>query len=135
MTIELLLDRTATLAQTVHVRSHELVADVSQAEGGGDTGPSPHDLYDAALGACKALTVMWYARKKGIPVDDIQTRVERDAADERKGIYRLTTTLKVHGALSDAQLKELEAVARKCPVHKLMTTVTTEITTRMERLP
>ena len=135
MTIELRLDRTATLAQTVHIRSHELVADISEAEGGDDTGPSPHDLYDAALGACKALTVMWYARKKGIPVDDIQTQVERDDADERKGIYRLTTTLKVHGALSDAQLKELEAVAQKCPVHKLMTTVTTEITTRMERLP
>ncbi|MBG6075518.1 OsmC family protein [Polaromonas sp. CG_9.11] len=135
MTIELLLDRSATLAQTVHVRSHELVTDTSKAEGGDDTGPSPHDLYDAALGACKALTVIWYARKKGIPVDDIQTRVERDDADERKGIYRLTTTLKLHGALSDAQLKELEAVARKCPVHKLMTTVTTEITTRMERLP
>ncbi len=135
MTIELRLDRTATLAQTVHIRSHQLGADVSEAEGGGDTGPSPHDLYDAALGACKALTVMWYARKQGIPVDDIQTRVERDDADERKGVYRLTTTLKVHGALSDAQLKELEAVAQKCPVHKLMTTVTTEITTRMERLP
>ena len=135
MAIELRLDRTAALAQTVHIGKHELVADVSEAEGGGDTGPSPHDLYDAALGACKALTVMWYARKKGIPVDDIQTRVERDAADERKGVYRLTTTLKVHGALSDAQLKELETVARKCPVHKLMTTVATEITTRMERLP
>ena len=135
MTIELRLDRTAALAQTVHIGKHELVADVSEAEGGGDTGPSPHDLYDAALGACKALTVMWYARKKGIPVDEIQTRVERDAADERKGVYRLTTTLKVHGALSDAQLKELETVARKCPVHKLMTTVATEITTRMERLP
>ena len=135
MTIELRLDRTAILAQTVHIRTHELVADISEAEGGNDTGPSPHDLYDAALGACKALTVMWYARKKGISVDDIQTLVERDDADERKGIYRLTTTLKVHGALSDTQLKELEAVARKCPVHKLMSTVTTEITTRMERLP
>ena len=135
MTIELQLDPSATLAQTVHIGSHQLVADITEAEGGDDTGPSPHDLYDAALGACKALTVMWYARKKGIPVDDIQTRVERDAADERKGIYRLTTTLKVQGALSDAQLKELDAVAQKCPVHKLMTTVTTEITTRMERLP
>ena len=134
MTIELQLDPSAILAQTVHIGIHELVADITETEGGDDTGPSPHDLYDAALGACKALTVMWYARKKGIPVDDIQTRVERDAADERKGIYRLTTTLKVQGALSDAQLRELEAVAQKCPVHKLMTTVTTEITTRMERM-
>jgi len=134
MTIELRLDRTAKLAQLVHIRAHELVTDISQAEGGDDTGPSPHDLYDAALGACKALTVLWYARKKGIPVDDIQTLVERDDADERKGVYRLATTLKIHGELSDAQLQELEAVAQKCPVHKLMSAVSTEITTKLERL-
>ena len=134
MTIEFRLDRSAKLAQTVHIRSHTLVADISEAEGGDDTGPSPHDLYDAALGACKTLTVMWYARKKGIPVDDIQTLVERDDSGERSGVYRLTTRLKVHGDLTDAQLQELLAVAQKCPVHKLMTVVTTEITTEMERL-
>ena len=135
MTIELRLDRSASLAQTVHIRSHALLADVSEAEGGNDAGPSPHDLYDAALGACKALTVMWYARRKGIPVDDIQTLVERDDTDERKGVYRLAATLRLRGELTDAQLKELEAVAQKCPLHKLMSAVTTEITTQMERLP
>ncbi len=134
MTIELRLDRTATLAQVVQIRSHELRADISQAEGGDDTGPSPHDLYDAALGACKSLTVMWYARKKGIPVDDIHTLVERDDADERKGVYRLATTLRIRGELTDAQLTELQAVAQKCPVHKLMSAVTTEITTQLERM-
>lgn len=135
MTIELRLDRTATLAQTVHIRSHTLVSDITEAEGGDDAGPSPHDLYDAALGACKALTVMWYARKKGIPVDDIHTRIERDDSDERKGVYRLSATLSVQGSLTDAQLQELQAVAQKCPVHKLMSTVTTEITTTLGRLP
>lgn len=134
MTVELRLDRTASLAQTIHIRSHALVTDVSEAEGGDDAGPSPHDLYDAALGACKALTVMWYARKKGIPVDDIHTLVERDDTDERKGIYRLAATLKIHGELTDAQLQELQAVAQKCPVHKLMSVVSTEITTKLERL-
>ena len=134
MTVELRLDRTASLAQTIHIRSHALVTDVSEAEGGDDAGPSPHDLYDAALGACKALTVMWYARKKGIPVDDIHTLVERDDTDERKGIYRLAATLKIHGELTDAQLQELQAVAQKCPVHKLISVVSTEITTKLERL-
>ncbi|MGV8805263.1 MAG: OsmC family protein [Polaromonas sp.] len=134
MTVELRLDRTTTMAQLLHIRSHQLTADVTEAEGGNDAGPSPHDLYDAALGACKALTVMWYARKKGIPVDDIHTLVERDDSGERQGVYRLATRLKIHGTLSDAQLQELHAVAQKCPVHKLMSTVTTEITTQVERL-
>ncbi len=134
MTIELRLDRTAKIAQTLHIRTHELIADISEAEGGDDTGPSPHDLYDAALGACKALTVIWYARKKGIPVDDIHTLIERDDSGERNGVYRLAAKLKIHGNLTDAQLQELQAVAQKCPVHKLMSAVTTEITTEVERL-
>ena len=135
MTIELQRDLGAAMAQQLQVRSHSLTADVSEAEGGADTGPSPHDLYDAALGACKALTVMWYARKKGIPVEDIHARIERDDSQERSGVYKLAAKLQIKGDLSDAQLQELHAVAQKCPVHKLMTTVTTEITTELERLP
>ena len=38
MTVELRLDRTASLAQTIHIRSHALVTDVSEAEGGDDAG-------------------------------------------------------------------------------------------------
>ena len=137
MTIELQRDLTAAMAQQVHIRGHSLTADVSEAEGGADSGPSPHDLYDAALGACKALTVMWYARKKGIPVEDVQTHIERDDSQERSGsgVYKLSAKLQVKGELTDAQLRELLAVAQKCPVHKLMTTVTTEISTELERLP
>lgn len=134
MSIELYRDRSAAMAQKLTIRSHALTADGSLAEGGDDAGPSPHDLYDAALGACKAITLMWYARKKGIPVDDIHTVVERDDSGERGGVYRLAATLRIQGDLTDAQLQELLAVAQKCPVHKLMSTVTTEITTHVERL-
>ncbi|CAN7201793.1 OsmC family protein [Polaromonas sp. LjRoot131] len=135
MTIELQRDLSAVMAQQLQIRNHSLTTDVGEAEGGADTGPSPHDLYDAALGACKALTVMWYARKKGIPVEDIHTHIERDDSQERSGVYKLVARLQVKGDLTDAQLQELHAVAQKCPVHKLMTTVTTEITTDLERLP
>lgn len=134
MTIELEREAGFSLAQAVQVRQHRLLTDASLAEGGDDAGPSPHDLYDAALAACKAVTVMWYARKKEIPVDQIHTLVERDDAQERAGSYRLTARLQISGALTDAQLQELATVAGKCPVHKLMTTVTTEITTTVERM-
>ena len=135
MSIEIKRKSPSAMAQTIRIRNHELTADEGPSNGGGDTGPTPHDLYDAALGACKALTVLWYARKKGIPVDDVQTVVERDDSGERAGVYKLTARMKISGALTDAQIAELLAVARKCPVHKLMTTVTTEIDTELERLP
>lgn len=133
MTIQLQRKHGTPLAQTLQIRNHPLSADVSVAEGGSDEGPSPHDLYDAALGACKALTVMWFAKKKGIAVDDIHTEVTSDNSQERAGVYKLTTKLVISGAISDAEFAQLAAVAEKCPVHKLMTTVTTEISTTVER--
>lgn len=133
MTVELKRAYGEAMAQSLQIRTHSLIADVSAEEGGADTGPSPHDLYDAALAACKALTVMWYANKKGIKVDDIHTVIERDDSQERAGVYKLAARLQVSGELTDAQVRELAAVAQKCPVHKLMTTVTTEITTSVER--
>ncbi|GKT20714.1 OsmC family protein [Acidovorax sp. SUPP3334] len=135
MTLELRRIAGAPLAHTLSVRDHQLVVDGTAAEGGDDTGPNPHDLYDAALGACKALTVLWYARRKGMAVDDVRTVIDRDASAERTGTYRLAARLQVSGDLTDAQIEELEAVAAKCPVHKLMTSVTTEITTAVERMP
>ena len=121
------------LAQTIQLRDHQFDTDVSVAEGGDDAGPSPHDLYDAALGACKALTVMWFAKKKNIAVDNIHTEVLSDNSQERAGVYKLTTKLVISGTFSDAEFAQLSAVAEKCPVHKLMTSVTTEITTTVER--
>ena len=133
MTVTLQRTPDTHLAQTLHWGAHSLVVDTLVDAGGNDAGPSPHDLYDAALGACKALTVMWYARKKGIAVQDIRTSVTHDNSEERKGVYRLAASLQIVGDLTDAQLAELTSVAEKCPVHKLMTSVTTEITTTVQR--
>jgi len=131
MSITVKRDLTLPMRQIVHVRNHIISADGSVDEGGNDAGPSPHDLYDAALGACKALTVVWYAKRKGIPVEDIEVTIDRDASEERKGVYRLNAALQLRGALSEAQRAELLAAAEKCPLHKLMSTVTTEITTTL----
>lgn len=133
MSIELHSKANARLAQDVHINAHQLVTDVAVDEGGEDLGPSPHDLYDAALASCKALTLMWYAKKKNIDITHIDTRIERDDSKERQGIYSLTARLVVKGNLSDEEFTQISAVAEKCPVHKLMTSVTTEITTKVER--
>ena len=111
----------------IHIGRNSLATDLSVAEGGEASGPNPHDLYDAALGACTALTMLWYAKRKNIPVEGIEVSVERDASQERAGIYRLSAALTLTGDLSAAQREELRRAAQKCPIHKLMTEVTTEI--------
>ncbi len=114
---------------TIRVRDHAITADVAAGEGGGDAGPDPHDLYDAALGACKALTMIWYANRRGIALGNVEVRVERDASQEREGTYRLRTEVRLDGDLDARTRDDLLRVATKCPVHKLMTDVTTEIET------
>ena len=129
MTIKVIRDQSLPMRHIVHVRNHLISTDGTLEEGGNDAGPSPHDLYDAAISSCKALTVVWYAKRKGIPVEQVEVTTERDASDERKGTYRLATTLHLTGELTEQQRADLLAVAQTCPIHQPMTAVTTEVTT------
>jgi putative redox protein len=131
MAITIGRDQTALMRHEVRVGPHIFGADASIGEGGEGLGPNPHDLYDAALGACQSLTVLWYANRKAIPVENIEVTVARDQSEERTGIYRLDTKLKLGGKLTEAQRQELLSVASKCPVHKLMTSVRTIIETSL----
>lgn len=115
-------------AHRISIRGHEIVADMA-APDGADEGPDPHDLYDAALGTCKAMTMLWYAQRNAIPVEGIHVGVIRDASEERKGLYKLTTRIALTGPMTDEQHEKLIAVAAKCPIHKLMSDVETQIET------
>ena len=135
MSIVVTRDTTRKMRHVVTIGAHSFAVDEPESNGGEDTGPTPHDIYDSALGACKALTTLWYARRKQIPVDDIRVVVERDDSQERQGTYRLAVTMELGGALSEDQRQELLRVAAKCPVHRLMTQVTTEISTELAPVP
>ena len=135
MTIFVTRVRSAKMKHTVSVRQHAFVVDEPESNGGEDAGPTPHELFDSALGACKALTVLWYAKRKHIPLEDIKVSVERDDSEERSGIYRLLATLALTGPITEEQRRELLNVAAKCPVHRLMTQATIEVRTELAAAP
>jgi putative redox protein len=107
--------------QVLHVRSHRFRADVGASDGSTDSAPGPHDYFDSALAACKAVTAIWFARKNDIPLERVETHVERDDHEERAGKYVLKVRVAFHGPLSDEQRARLYAAVGKCPIHKLMT--------------
>jgi putative redox protein len=115
--------------QTLHIDAHTLRADAPIADGGKGSAPSAHDLFDSALAACKTLTAIWYAKRNQIPLERVESHVERDDTEERKGTYRLRVRLAFHGPLTDEQRRKLHDVVTRCPIHKLMTTSTVEIET------
>lgn len=105
------------LQHVIEIGSHRLLTDVPAELGGEDTGPDPHDLLSAALAACTAITVTMYAKRKGLPLDDIDVRIEHSKVDQA---YVLTRRIAYIGNLSAEQRDMLTAVANKCPVHKTL---------------
>lgn len=99
--------------------------------GGAGSAPEPHDLFDAALGACKALTLALYAKQRGLPLEGLDVKLNRDDSQERQGIYRLDVELTLHGTLDDAQRQQLLRIADKCPIHKLMTSSEVQVSTQL----
>src|SRR5437588_10018695 len=104
----------------VQVRGHTFRSDVGVSSGSTDSAPGPHDYFDASLAACKAVTATWYARKKGIPLERVETRVESDNSGERSGKYKLTVRVAFHGPLSAEHRKPLYAAIPTCPIHTPM---------------
>ena len=128
-TIDTQTIRAGEFPLTVRVRSHSFTSDVMAVTGSHDEAPGPHDLFDAALATCKAMTAMWYAKRKGIPLERVETHVESDDSQERAGVYRMLVRVELFGPMSDAQRADVHRAIGACRIHKLMTTSDVQIET------
>ena len=114
----------------VHTVSHRFVADEPISYGGDDTGPTPYDLLNAALGTCTAMTMKMYADRKKWPFEGTRIHVthERDHAedcghilDENVQVQALNRKIEILGdSLDDEQRAKLIEIADKCPVHRTL---------------
>jgi len=123
---------TATVRETkkspmsveVIVDGFRIEADEPESSGGKNLAPYPHEILVAALGACTAQTVRWYASRHDIPLDAVEVDLtyEREHVGGRGGQIDVFTKL-VHltGAkLTPAQRAKLIEVAGKCPIQRVM---------------
>jgi putative redox protein len=93
--------------------------------------PGAHELFDASLVACKALTAHWYAKQRNFPLERVSVEVTRDNSheqDKENPWYGLTLKFKFEGPLTEEQRKRLYDVLERCPIHKLMTSTEVRIT-------
>ena len=106
------------LQQDIEVSGHRIHSDEEVANGGEDTGATPHELLLAALGSCTAMTLKVYAERKGWPLEDV--KVTLNAANSEGG-YVITRRVAVSGQLDAEQRQRLLEIANKCPVHRTLT--------------
>jgi putative redox protein len=127
--IKLQKDASGTYRQRISVDAHELFADVDTSIGGEDSAPDPHGLLDSSLAACTAITLSMYAKRRDMPLDGINIDIERDSSKEKSGEYNLALNIQFVGSLSDEQKQQLLGIIEKCPIHKLLSHATINITT------
>jgi uncharacterized OsmC-like protein len=119
--------------QEIVVGPHQITVDEPKNMGGDDEGPTPYDLLLASLGSCTSITVTMYAQRKDWPLRDITVRLRHsrihaeDCAEceTKEGkIDRIELDIEFAGPLSSEQRSKLREIAKKCPVHRTLTSET-----------
>jgi len=123
---------TATVRETkespfsvvVLVDGHKIKSDEPIDSGGGNLAPNPHEILVAALGACTAQTVRWYAQRHDWPLESVEVDVgyKHDHLEGHSGLLDIfTKTVHLTGAsLTPEQRTRLLDIAGKCPIQRLM---------------
>lgn len=119
-----------TFRTEIEAGPHTFIADEPKSAGGNDEGPTPYDLLASALGACTSMTLHFYAKREGIPLEGVEATITndrmyaKDCADcvtTAGYIHTFEVKLKLHGDLTQEQREKLLSIARRCPVYKTLT--------------
>ena len=94
-----------------------MVSDILPDQGGDDAGMSPHEILEAALAACTSMTVQLYAQHKQWPLTSCNVEVKIISEGAETAFAVQTDFI---GDLSEEQKSRLLEIAKKCPVHKIL---------------
>jgi len=108
--------KSGEFAVTLASDHHKVTSDVSKELGGTDQGLDPHEMAEAALGACTLLTLQLYAKRKGWDVSRVTVEVKITKEGSESEIERKLD----FGNLPADQVERLREIANKCPIHKLL---------------
>ena len=108
---------------------HSLIADEPEKFGGNNFGPSPYQLLTSALGACTAMTIQMYARRKKWQIDEVKVHLTYDrdyesdaehSEDQGAKIDHYYREIELVGDLTEEQRQRCMEIADRCPVHKTL---------------
>lgn len=100
----------------IETNKHKISADEPENIGGDDTAPSPYEFLLSGLGTCTAITLKAYADFKKLDLGEFYIGLSQYRDNDKTLI--IEKELVFHGDWSDEQLKKLNDVSHKCPMHK-----------------
>ena len=117
-----ILIATATIGKETYqtelvARKHVIIADEPESNGGKDLGPQPGDFIRMGLASCTAITLRMFANRKNMDVQQVRVSVSNGSTTD-KTIYQ--TDIQITGNISEEERTRLIQIAKKCPVHKIL---------------
>ena len=117
----------------VHGPSGATIRTTPPVDNGGDgSAVSPTDLCAVSLGACGASTAALYAKRAGIPLEQITFAVEKEMTAAPRKIGKITVVYRIRTTASDDDYKKLVNAVKACPVRRTLEATVT-IDERYER--
>jgi putative redox protein len=119
-----------SLRNDIEAGPHRMIADEPAGAGGTEAGPTPYDFLAAGLGTCTSMTLHVIARRENIPLEGVEITVENDRMHAKDCadcltpagyIHRFSVSIKLIGTLTAVQRERMLEVAKRCPVHKTLT--------------
>lgn len=101
----------------VRAGHHELVTDLPVESGGHDSGPTPTELFVAALAACAAHQAQAYLAGHGLDTAGLEVGCHYELGSEPARVTAVQLTVSVPGELTEWQRTGLARAIDRCTVH------------------
>ena len=103
------------------VRGHQILVDQPAEAGGGDTAPSPTELFVASLASCVAFYAGRYLTRHGHSRTGLTVSASYELATDRPArVSAIRISLKVPTDLPEERWPALAAVVSHCTVHNTL---------------
>ncbi len=103
---------------TAHSHHHLIKTDQPVNQGGGDTAPSPFEVYLASIGTCAGVYVKSFCDNRKIPAEDIKI-IQNTVYDKETGLpVSITLDIQLPSGFPEKYKAALVSVAELCKVKK-----------------
>jgi putative redox protein len=106
---------------TIEWRNGKFIADEPVTSGGKDSGPDPYTLLLSSLASCTLVTMRVFIDDKGWDIPQVAVKINyyQETKDE-KAITIIDREIIFPGAVDEEQKLRLQAVAKHCPISKIL---------------